>query len=169
VLPPGTHAAGQASQLSHQQQQQHHQQQFASMFGSFMSPGAATSISGASSGGRPGGQRDVLSLLRNKKRRIASQFDDLQQCYLQLRANQLQAAAAAAAAAKAGGGEGGEGGAAAGAADGDAAAAEAAVGPLIDEGLQEFSRLLSVITRCNKLKVGGMGLPAHHPLWCSRE
>ena len=27
------------------------------------------------------------------------------------------------------------------------------MGPVIDEGLQEFSRLLSVITRCNKLKV----------------
>ncbi|PSC71525.1 E3 ubiquitin-ligase COP1-like isoform X3 [Micractinium conductrix] len=140
---------------------------YARFFGSLASPAATAATSSAgggmslSSGGR---QRDVLSLLRSKKRRIASQFDDLQQCYLQLRAQQLHQEGS-------GGGGDGEGGAAparagpssavAAAAAGVAAAAaagaggggEAAVGPLVDEGLQEFSRLLSVITRCNKLKL----------------
>lgn len=94
----------------------------------------------------------MLSLLRNKKRRIATQFDDLQQCYLQLRASRLQAQQAAAAA-----GTAEASGPAAGSGDAQApmevAEDTGTVGPLIDEGLQEFSRLLSVITRCNKLRV----------------
>lgn len=139
-------------------------QQAQQLLGNLLGSPAASVGSGGSSGGRHG-QRDVLSLLRNKKRRIASQFEDLQQCYLRLRAAHLAAgaaggsAAAAAAAAAAAGGEGGTAGPAGGAGHGaaaalaaDAAEAAAAAGPLIDEGLQEFSRLLSVITRCNKLK-----------------
>ncbi|KAL4424991.1 hypothetical protein ABPG77_002876 [Micractinium sp. CCAP 211/92] len=108
-----------------------------------------TTSTTTSSNGRP---RDVLSLLRNKKRRIATQFDDLQQCYLQLRASRLQAQQAAAAA-----GTAEASGLAAGSGDAQApmevAEDTGTVGPLIDEGLQEFSRLLSVITRCNKLRL----------------
>ncbi|KAL4457892.1 hypothetical protein ABPG75_012757 [Micractinium tetrahymenae] len=131
------------------------------LFGpSLLSPGTTTTTT-TSSNGRP---RDVLSLLRNKKRRIATQFDDLQQCYLQLRAKELQAQQAAAAAGMAGAG-GGEGGGGDAQAPMEVSDEGGAVGPLIDEGLQEFSRLLSVITRCNKLRLVAevpRPLPRHH-------
>ncbi|KAK9823349.1 hypothetical protein WJX72_002097 [[Myrmecia] bisecta] len=86
-------------------------------------------------------------MIRAKKRRLASQFDDLQQCYLRLRKSDASAAdtgnasapAALAAATAANGGSA----AAKGTADGTAAAA----------GLAEFSRMLSVFTHCGKLKV----------------
>jgi E3 ubiquitin-protein ligase RFWD2 len=79
-------------------------------------------------------------LPRTKRRRIASQLEDLQGAYLRLRADRLRGDAAA----------------------GDAAAAAAACGApgaapantgAVDGGLQEFSRLLSVLTRCSRLRV----------------
>ncbi|KAG7669456.1 hypothetical protein KSW81_007610 [Nannochloris sp. 'desiccata'] len=87
----------------------------------------------------------------NKRRRIAAQFEDLQTAYLRLRADRLKSSTA-------GGGGGGD------ANSNDATApiapdistggndiSNVTVGAVVDEGLQEFSRLLSVLSRCNRL------------------
>jgi hypothetical protein len=134
---PQAHRA--AQQHLHPRQPQHHLAAHPA-YASLLSPGATTS----SGGGSSNGHRDVLSLLRNKKRRIASQFEDLQQCYLQLRAGRLRSP----------GGNGADSGGG-GADDSGGRSGGGTEGAIVDEGLQEFSRLLSVITRCNKLKVWG--------------
>jgi len=77
-------------------------------------------------------------LLRMKRRRIASQFEDLQHAYLRLRARRRAAGASTTALAVDSG-------------DGEAPAAP--IEGAVDDGLKEFSRILSVLTRKNKLRV----------------
>lgn len=86
------------------------------------------SSSGSEEKKEPGGR------MQNKRRRMAAQFDDLQSAYLRLRADRLK------------GNLGGD------AMAPTAGAAESPMtGAVVDEGLQEFSRLLAVLSRCNKL------------------
>jgi WD40 repeat protein len=90
----------------------------------------------------------------NKRRRIAAQFEDLQTAYLRLRADRLKHSNTA-------GNVGGGGGDGSGSGDATAPTAPETytggdnatqhVGAVVDEGLQEFSRLLSVLSRCNRL------------------
>ncbi len=90
----------------------------------------------------------------NKRRRIAAQFEDLQTAYLRLRADKLKNSTAAAAAAAGGGGDGNSNDATAPTAPETSTGADnntADVGAVVDEGLHEFSRLLSVLSRCNRL------------------
>ena len=96
---------------------------------------------------------------RNKRRRIAAQFEDLQSAYLRLRADRLRSGGGVHASSPSGSGDGdataptlprpdGAGGDDAG----GAAPTPSQTGALVDEGLQEFSRLLSSLSRCNKLR-----------------
>lgn len=96
-------------------------------------PPAAAAAGGAASGTTSEEGKDGGGALRNKRRRIAAQFDDLQSAYLRLRADRLRP----------GDGDG--------AVPPTATASSPRVGAAIDEGLHEFSRLLSVLSRCNRL------------------
>lgn len=96
------------------------------------------------------GGEATASLVHTKRRRIASQFEDLQDAYRRLRAIRASAAPVPTGPSSSEGGGSG--------ASEDAACADQALpspsGPgSVDEGLQEFSRILSVLTQCNKLKV----------------
>ena len=76
----------------------------------------------------------------HKRRRIAAQFEDLQSAYLRLRADRLKGTSTSNT------GNGGD------AMLPTAGAAESPMtGAIVDEGLQEFSRLLSVLSRYNRL------------------
>lgn len=86
---------------------------------------------------------------RQKRRRIASQFEDLQECYRLLRAG-----ATGMPAAQLGAAELLSGGAASGGAGEGSATREGAV---VAGGLAEFGRVLSVLARCNTLKVNRPG------------
>lgn len=86
---------------------------------------------------------------RLKRRRITAQLDDLHSVYRRLRATRLKDAI----------GENQEDGAVAenveggtNGGDGVAPMASSREGAIVDPGLQEFSRMLSVLTRCNKLR-----------------
>lgn len=85
----------------------------------------------------------------NKRRRLAAQFEDLQTAYLRLRADRLKNSTAV------GGGDANSNDATAPIAPeistGGNGNTNATVGAVVDEGLQEFSRLLSVLSRCNRL------------------
>lgn len=79
-------------------------------------------------------KKETGGRMQNKRRRIAAQFEDLQSAYLRLRADRLK------------------GNLVGDAMPPTAGAAESPMtGAVVDEGLQEFSRLLSVLSRCNKL------------------
>lgn len=108
---------------------------------------------------------------RIKRRRIASQFEDLQACYRQLRAAVAALPAQEVAPAAAGAGP-------------PAAANNGGVGAVVDEGLSAFSRVLSLLMRFNRLKVSrrasqvqplllkraaSCGRQAHRGTWMPRE
>lgn len=94
-----------------------------------------------------GQMRNVVNLLRNKKRKVASQFEDLQSAYLRLRANQMNGSASAEELS-------GLPSESAGALAPDQGPSNGAPqGAIVDQGLHEFSRMLAVLMRCNKLKV----------------
>jgi E3 ubiquitin-protein ligase RFWD2 len=84
-----------------------------------------------------------------KRRRLASRFEDLQEAYLRLRAAALRG--------DAGGAESSGGGAGAvppGAAPAEARGGGGAAGAAdVDDGLAEFSRMLSSLTRCSRLRL----------------
>lgn len=125
-------------------------------------PGAGAGRIGSSTGFLPhdvatpsstsGSQEDIQkgsSLQQtntNKRRRLVAQFEDLQTAYLRLRADRLKNAATG------GGGDANSNDATAPIApEISTGGNNATVGAVVDEGLQEFSRLLSVLSRCNRL------------------
>ena len=82
------------------------------------------------------------NLASNKKRKIASQFDDLQNVYLRLRADTLKSS-------------GEQEGEKTSTQDSEAhkMPESQSVGAIDDSGLKEFSKILSTLTHCNKLKI----------------
>lgn len=118
------------------------------------------------------GRHAAAGLPRGKRQRICSQFEDLQACYLRLRADkaaerQLRQGQACTGRDEGMGSQASGGGEVMVCSGGDGGSGERRVGPLVDDGLQEFSRVLSVLTRYNKLQVcclstwhaGSSGLP----------
>lgn len=80
-----------------------------------------------------------LTIARGKRSRIASAFDDLQECYKQLRCARAQQQVAPGAGCTASGEDTNPG--------------SNHVGGVVDHGLQEFSRILSMLTRYNTLQI----------------
>jgi E3 ubiquitin-protein ligase RFWD2 len=99
-------------------------------------------------------RRESSHMNTRKRRRIVAQFEDLQSAYLRLRADKLKNSTVAV-----GGGEAHGSDATAPVAEETSAGGDignnngttTTVGAVVDEGLQEFSRMLSVLSRCNRL------------------